>query len=153
MKPGSSVFFHTSYVVRDLEAAQQELSASLGLSFTPVQQLQMDVSDWRGRFTFPNCFVMSLDPDHRVELIPARRGTVFESDEQLAFHHIAYWVDDLGAEVERLTGEGLELEMWGNGEAVGPSAFVFLRYRNGMRLELVDSALRAGFEQILAGSP
>jgi hypothetical protein len=145
-------YFHTAYVARDLAAAQQELSASLGLTFTPVIELTMDVSDWRGKFTFPNCMVMSLESSPRIELIPTRRGTVFESDLPLAFHHIAYWVDDLSGEVDRLTRDGLELELWGNGEGARLAEFAFLRQQNGMRLELVDCALRPGFEKILQPS-
>ena len=150
MTGAPGVFFHTSYVVADLKASQHELTETLGLEFTPVQELSMDVSDWRGPFGFPNCFVMSYDPNHPVELIPARRGTVFESEKSFAFHHIGYWVDDLQGEIDKLVAAGLELEMWGNGEGPGPSQFAFLRYRSGLRIELVDTALRAGFEHILA---
>jgi hypothetical protein len=146
----TGTFFHNAYVVGDLDGIQQELAASLGMSFTPVQQLQMDVSDWRGQFRFPNCFVMSLDPANPVELIPARRGTVFESSEPMAFHHTAYWSEDLRSEVEGLVAYGLELELWGNGPQEGVNDFAFLRHPSGLRLELVDSALRAGFEDVLA---
>jgi hypothetical protein len=146
------VYFHTSYVVADLLESQRELAETLGLEFTPVQELAMDVSDWRGKFAFPNCFIMSLDPGNRMELIPARRGTVFESEAPFAFHHIGYWVDNLLGEVDKLVEAGLELEVWGNGDPAGPSSCAFLRYRSGLRIELVDSVLRPGFEQLLAAN-
>jgi catechol 2,3-dioxygenase-like lactoylglutathione lyase family enzyme len=72
-----------------------------------------------------------------VEVPDGRRGGWLDDDRQLGIRHLAFYVDDVDAEAERLRAAGVALD----GEpmtATGDVRLAFFRDPDGTQLELLD---------------
>jgi catechol 2,3-dioxygenase-like lactoylglutathione lyase family enzyme len=141
--------FHTGLVVDDVERAIDDLSRALGLRFTAVQEHPM----WQWRPTGEQSLVLryaySLAPYPLVELIESQRGTFYERDSTAAtqLHHVGMWVDDLANAADRLARDGFALAAAGVDDAGNrPARVTFHESPHGLRVELCDVAMRAGFD-------
>jgi hypothetical protein len=146
--------FHTGVVVADIEAAMDDLSRALGLRWTAVQE--HDMRQWRpdGEQRLTLRFAYSLAPYPLVELIEARPGTFYEPvpDTTTQLHHVGMWVDDLEAASSALSRDGFHLVAAGvDDEGNRPARVTFHESAHGLRVELCDAAMRAGFDTWIAG--
>lgn len=150
--------FHTGFVVEDLESARDRLSEQLDVSWTPVEDRHLTLrgpdgtSDVRLRFTY------TTEGPHRIELLGAVPGTVWETagpqrHGTVAAHHIGIWCDDLIGRSEALAAAGAPLLVTYAGASDRPIGFAYHRLASGLLVELVDAARRPAFERWFAGGP
>lgn len=144
--------FKTGLLVLDLERAMADLGRWLGLAWTPIQQSPISLATARGREQVQLRFAYSRGGPPFLELIEAQPGGYYAAAQGAHLHHVGRWVDDLAAASEALAKQGLALEAAGV-DAAGraPAVFAFHRGEHGLRVELVDRAMRPGFEGWLAG--
>jgi hypothetical protein len=138
-----SPHYHVGIVVPDLAAARVDLSEQIGVAWGPI--LHLDVADYRdgsGRdLVLPTTMCYSLDAPH-LELIEEVPGSVWVCNEYSNLHHIGFWSDDLTADSADLTGSGCPLLLSGRAGDHVPVSFAYHRNGLGVRIEIVDSAMR-----------
>ncbi len=125
---------HVGVAVEDLDAALERYTAGLGLAVghretvaeQGVEAVLLDVGDGHVELLRP------LGPDTPVGRFLARRGP--------GLHHVAYGVDDIDAELERLRGAGLRLldERPRRGIRGSRVAFLHPRDAGGVLTEIVQ---------------
>ena len=148
-----SQYFVTGFVVPELEPAIADFTARLGVEFTPIQEadISFDFGDHIEHVT-PLRFVYSLGSAPHIELLESKPDGYYKLQDGGGYiRHIGAWADDLAAESAKLTAAGMPLEAAGIVDGVSPAGYVFHTDAHGLRIELVDSANREGFEAWLAG--
>ncbi len=142
-------FFHVGFVVPDLTAAQQEFSASHGLTWGSVMTVPMPVR-YGGEVSLREfSFVYSIEGPPHVELV-AIGGPPWTVGEGV--HHIGYWSEDLAADIQQLEGTGYSLVATGVDEGGALFGFAYLRGAGGLLVELVDVAVKPMLQAGLSAS-
>jgi len=125
---------HVAVVVRDLDVALRFYRDQLRLPLDVVLPIESDGV----RIAFLPVGESSIElvepmrPDTGVARFLDSRGE--------GFHHVCLEVDDLGAELDRLAGEGIELiDAAPRRGAEGPVAFVHPRSCHGVLVELIEA--------------
>ena len=129
--------FHVGIRVTDLEAAQQELTESLGLSWTVPATMPLKV--WapgagysRGELTISFSTVGPV----RIELLLGSPGSYWDASINGAgVHHIGVWVDDVTKVNTDLVGQGWTVELAGRSPAEGYGGFTYVRSPAGVLFE------------------
>ncbi|MEM9034974.1 MAG: VOC family protein [Actinomycetota bacterium] len=145
--------FHTGIRVPDLDAAMDELGESLGITWAaavsnPAQPVWTPEG---GSTTLPLRFVYSAEGPQHIELLEGPAGTIWDGREHPGVHHQGVWVDDVGAETERLVSMGWEVAAAGLPPEDGYGSFSYVVPPNGTIIELVTAAALPRFEQWWAG--
>ena len=144
--------FHVGVRVPDLEAAMAELTAGLG--FTWAQVVERDQALWtpeRGEHTVRLRFTYSCEGPQHVELLQGEKGSMWDGGDLPGVHHQGAWVDDVGAEIERLVAAGWTLEASGRSPENGYGPMAYVRSPGGFLLEPVATAVRPRFDRWWAG--
>jgi hypothetical protein len=130
-------------VVRDIAAAQVELSGQLGVRWGPVLHLDaVEYRDGSGRdIVLPTTMCYSVDEPH-LELIQEVPGSLWVCNEHSNLHHIGYWCDDLTADGADLVGSGCPMQLCGRSGESAPVSFAYHGNDSGVRIELVDAGMR-----------
>ena len=146
--------FHVGIVVPDLPAGMEQLTAEIGVQWGPVVDMQAaELRDGEGQDrTLPLRICYSVDTPH-LELIEEVPGSVWECNEHSNLHHLGFWTDAMAGESGRLSGMGCPLLLAGRAGSVAPSQFAYHRSRLGLRLEVVDTALRQVMESSMFAPP
>ena len=136
--------YHVGIVVKDLAAAQAELSEQLGVTWGPVLRLdEVEYRDAAGNdIALPTAICYSVEAPH-LELIQELPGSVWVCNEHSNLHHLGFWSDDLAGDSERLAASGCPLELAGRAGTEAPVTFTYQRGRLGVRVEVVDASMRA----------
>ncbi len=140
--------YHVGIVVTDIEAASTRLSDLLGVTWGPVMRLDaVDYRDGSGTdVTLPTTMRYSTG-DPCLELILEVPGTVWVRNDASNLHHVGFWVDGLGDRSATLNGAGCPLQLCGRSGDQVPVSFAYHRDEElGIRVELVDSAMREGMQ-------
>jgi catechol 2,3-dioxygenase-like lactoylglutathione lyase family enzyme len=159
---GLGALWHVGIVVDDLDATARELGATLGHSFTSVQEQEVTVvlGDRSAASAAPDPCVLETarvrwaatsgeSPDW--ELIQAGSGIwSTERSRGQALHHLAYWSDDLEGDIARLRGQGYELEASGD-DVEGRIRFAYLIAPGGIRLELGARHTQQAWDEWVSG--
>jgi hypothetical protein len=142
--------YHVGVIVPDIDKGMAEYSASMGLTWCALQDLQLPVlingepGTVRCRFTY------SHQGTTYVELVEENPDTIWRVGDGL--HHMGRWTGDLQGEMDQLEAAGLPVAMSGRSESSGkPSAFSYHRLSGGGYLELVDIRMKPAFERWMAG--
>lgn len=144
--------FKTGLLVADLERAMRDLSRWLGVAWRPVQQAPLALETPQGREEVELRFTYTTSGPPYLELLEAQPRGYYALAQGEQLHHVGRWVGDLAAASAELVRQGLPLEAAGVGpDGAVPSLFAFHRGAHGVRVELVDSAMRANFEGWLEG--
>ena len=135
--------YHVGIVVADIASARATMSEQLGVTWGPVMHFDsVDYRDGDGRdLGLPTTMCYSVDAPH-LELIEEVPGSIWVRNEHSNLHHIGFWSDDLAAEGAALTGNGCPLQLCGRSGDQAPVSFAYHRNDLGVRVELVDAALR-----------
>jgi len=146
--------YHVGIVVADLEAAKVEMTDLLGVTWGPVlDSAELELRDGAGRdLVLPNRFCYSVE-DPRIELMQEVPGSVWECNEHSNVHHIGFWSDDLPGDSARLAGAGCPLQVCGRAGDSVPINFAYHRNELGVRIEVIDAALRPTMESFLFRPP
>jgi hypothetical protein len=152
----SSSFFHVGIVVPRLEAALEHLTTTLGVSWMPIIETEVPVSigDTGVDGHVSLRFAYSVEDPH-FEVIEEAPGSVwvcnsgspgvFTTGSNL--HHIGFWADDLPTDSRRLQASMCPVEIAGfTDSSARPALYTYHADLLGVRIELVDGALRAGME-------
>lgn len=99
--------WHIGFAVPSLEQGMKQFGDVFGLCWRPVRVRRLTLVDAAGRPHEAECQVaFSAGASFAVEVWQAIPGTPLAVPESGGVHHIGYWVDNLAAEAERLTGLG-----------------------------------------------
>jgi glyoxalase/bleomycin resistance protein/dioxygenase superfamily protein len=141
--PSLLPYYHVGIVVPDIAAAKAELSGQLGVRWGPI--LHLDSADYRdgtgADIVLPTTMCYSVDAPH-LELMQEVPGSVWACNEFSNLHHIGFWSDDLGGDGAELAGSGCPMQMCGRAGADAPVSFAYHRSDLGVRIEIVDRAMR-----------
>jgi catechol 2,3-dioxygenase-like lactoylglutathione lyase family enzyme len=146
--------YHVGIVVPDIEAAKSQLTDLLGITWGPVLHVDAyDVRDGdRTDLVFPNTLCYSTEPPH-LELVQEVPGSVWECNEHSNLHHIGVWTDALPADSARYTELRCPLQLCGHDGDSAPIQFAYHRDPLGVRIELVDVAMKPMMEEFMFTSP
>ena len=146
--------YHVGIVVPDIEAAKSHLTDLLGITWGPVLHVDAyDVRDGDGTdLVFPNTLCYSTEPPH-LELVQEVPGSVWECNEHSNLHHIGVWTDALPADSARYTELRCPLQLCGHDGDSAPIQFAYHRDPLGVRIELVDAAMKPMMEEFMFTSP
>ena len=135
--------YHVGIVVPDIMEARTTFSEQLGVRWGPVLHLDaVEYRDGDGQdVVLPTTMCYSVDAPH-LELVQELPGSIWVRNEHSNLHHIGFWSDDLAADGSELTGAGCPLQLCGRSADDTPVSFAYHRNDLGVRIELVDAALR-----------
>ena len=128
------------------------LGDSLGLTWAQVQE--RDQALWtpdQGQHTVRLRFTYSCEGPQHVELLQGATGSMWDAADSPGVHHQGVWVDDVGAEVERLVAAGWSLEAAQQSPEAGYGVMAYVRSPGGVLLEPVAAAVRPRFDRWWAG--
>jgi hypothetical protein len=146
--------YHVGIVVPDVEAAMAHFSDLLGITWGPVVETDgLPVRDGDGdELVVPNTLCYSVEPPH-VELVQEVPGSVWECNEHSNLHHIGVWTDALPADSASYTDLRCPLQLCGRDDDGAPVQFAYHRDPLGVRIELVDVALKPMMEEFMFRAP
>jgi hypothetical protein len=146
--------YHVGIVVPDLAAAQVRLHELLGVEWGPVMHLDaLELRDGDGQpIELPNTLCYSTAPPH-LELIEEVPGSVWSCNEHSNLHHIGFWSGALVADSQSLSAAACPLQLCGRGPTAEPVSFAYHRDPLGIRIEVVDEAIRPTMEGWLFQPP
>ena len=146
-------YFHVGIVVPDLGRAQEYYADLLGLEWGPVLATDVEVRLGDGdEHVFPNQIVYSAGPPY-IELIQETPGSPWVCNEHSNLHHIGFFAEAFEPEADRLVAASCPLEMYGGHGDGPPAGFTYHRDPWGVRLELVDAAIRPMMEEVVFRTP
>lgn len=150
--------FHTGFVVRDIDAGIAELTAVFGATWTDVEEREMRLRGPEGPLRPTLRFAYTREGPHRLELLEAVPGTLWEAPPEgvggtLAAHHIGVWCDDVAGTSRQLISSGSPRLATYDGEGEDAVGFAYHRLATGALIELVDSSRRPAFDRWFAGGP
>lgn len=133
--------WHTGIVVDDLDAAQEEIGAQLGVTWRQgggEVSLQSD----GGARTVRTAYALSREGPHHVELCQAVEGTLWTAAPPGHAHHLGYWTDDVDAASASLSAEGMALVGSVSFREGAPPVCAYHRAANGLLVEVVATKMR-----------
>jgi len=151
--------YHVGIVVPDIEVAQAHLADLLGITWGPV--LHVDTYDVRAfdgngddgnDLVVPNTLCYSTEPPH-LELVLEVPGSVWECNEHSNLHHIGVWTDALPADSATYSELRCPLQLCGHDGDTAPIQFAYHRDPLGVRIELVDVAMKPMMEEFMFKAP
>jgi hypothetical protein len=147
---GLSEMFHVGIVVQDVQAARARLSELLGVAWGPViDTAALELRDVEGHdIVMPNRICYSTAPPY-LELVQEVPGSPWVCNEHSNLHHIGFFSTAVTADSGGLTRAMCPLEIAGRAGDLAPAGFAYHRDPLGVRIELVDAAMRQLMEEHL----
>ena len=146
--------YHVGIVVPDVEAAKAHFTDLLGITWGPVVETEgfpVREGDGTDRIV-PNTLCYSTEPPY-LELVQELPGTVWECNEHSNLHHIGVWVDALPADSATYTELRCPLQLCGRDDDGALVQFAYHRDPLGVRIELVDIAMKPMMEEFMFKAP
>ena len=146
--------YHVGIVVPDVEAAMAHFTDLLGITWGPVVETEafpVREGDGTERIV-PNTLCYSTEPPY-LELVQEVPGTVWECNEHSNLHHIGVWVDALPADSATYTELRCPLQLCGRDDDGALVQFAYHRDPLGVRIELVDLAMKPMMEEFMFRAP
>jgi hypothetical protein len=151
--------YHVGIVVPDIGVAQEHLGELLGITWGPVVHVDaFDVKafDREGAdgndLVVPNTLCYSTEAPH-IELVEEVPGTVWECNEHSNLHHIGVWTDALPADSATYSELRCPLQLCGRDADGALQQFAYHRDPLGVRIELVDAAMKPLMEEFMFRPP
>jgi hypothetical protein len=153
MRMNIGEYFHVGIIVPDLGAARARLGELLGTEWGPIVETDVDVRDGAGReLVLPNRVCFSTRSPY-IELIQETPGSPWVCNPHSNLHHIGFFSRALAAESDRLRAARCPLEIMGGHGKGPPGGWAYHRDALGVRIEVVDDAMRPTMEQMLMRPP
>lgn len=128
-------FYHLCFVVRDVRRATEDLTRTVGVTWSPIREGQL--GSWEYQIVF------SVEGPPFFEVIQGPAGSPWDASAGSRFDHIGYWSADVRSDKDRLAARGAPIEF--DSCPYGRS-FTYHRLESlGTRIELVDKAVQEGF--------
>jgi hypothetical protein len=135
-----NTFYHLCFVVQDIGQATDDLTRTLGVTWSPVRAGTL--GDWDYSIVF------SIEGPPFFEVIQGPAGSPWDATDGSRFDHIGYWSKDVMTDKQRLAARGAPIEF--DSCPYGRS-FTYHRLDSiGARIELVDLAVQPGFRNTWA---
>jgi catechol 2,3-dioxygenase-like lactoylglutathione lyase family enzyme len=129
--------FHMGIRVANLAAAQEELSDSIGVSWTDPATIPMKA--WApdtGYQEYDLTISFTREGPVHIELLYGSPGSYYDVSEGGAgLHHIGVWVDDVTKVNQDLVSKGYVVELAGDTPEKGYGAFTYVRSPGGVLFE------------------
>ena len=100
----------------------------------------------------PNTLCYSVEPPH-IELVLEVPGSVWECNEHSNLHHIGVWTDALPADSATYSELRCPLQLCGRDAEGALQQFAYHRDPLGVRIELVDAAMKPLMEEFMFKPP
>jgi catechol 2,3-dioxygenase-like lactoylglutathione lyase family enzyme len=151
--------YHVGIVVPDIETAKAHLGELLGITWGPV--VHVDAFDVRAfdregadgnDLVVPNTLCYSTEAPH-IELVQEVPGTVWECNEHSNLHHLGVWTDALPADSSTYSELRCPLQLCGRDADGALQQFAYHRDPLGVRIELVDIAMKPLMEEFMFKAP
>jgi Glyoxalase/Bleomycin resistance protein/Dioxygenase superfamily len=151
--------YHVGIVVPDIETAKAHLGELLGITWGPV--VHVDAFDVRAfdregadgnDLVVPNTLCYSTEAPH-IELVQEVPGTVWECNEHSNLHHVGVWTDALPADSSTYSELRCPLQLCGRDADGALQQFAYHRDPLGVRIELVDIAMKPLMEEFMFKAP
>jgi lactoylglutathione lyase len=147
--------FHMGIRVADLEAAQRELTSSLGVHWTSPARMPMKAwAPGHGCRRSELTISFSVEGPVHIELLHGSPGSYWDtSNGGAGLHHIGVWVEDVTRANEELVRQGWAVELAGKAPEEGYGAFSYVRSPAGVLFEpeSCQAGARERFERWYAG--
>lgn len=141
-------FWHVGIACHSLEAAMSDVGNAFGLRWTPVASDTLPglhtpdgPANWSARR------VQSIGGLVPFELLQGSPGSTWDTpaSEPVLTHHLAYWSEDVGADVLALEKEGWSVEIDMLDDDGNPVTFAYMTRPGDIRVELVDVSRRPAY--------
>ncbi|MGH9245424.1 MAG: VOC family protein [Acidimicrobiales bacterium] len=147
---GAGETYHAGVIVPDIEAAMQQYTSALGLTWCTLIDRDLPVIIAGGPETVRSRFTYSREGTTHLELVEENKETIWRVGDGL--HHAGRWTEDLPNDMARLEAAGLPCAMSGRSTRSGrPSAFSYHSLPSGGYLELVEIRMQPAFDRWMAG--
>jgi hypothetical protein len=135
--------YHTGIVVDDVDAAKEEYSDLMGVTWGPEGEADVPVWMPEGARMMSFRYAYTSQGPHRLELVRPTPGTIWTVSGVGQAHHLGYWCDDVPAVSAELSRRGLTLRAKiGVDDPDADADFVMHQARSGVYIELVASSNR-----------
>lgn len=144
--------FHVGVLVPDIEAAMAEMARSHGVTWASVQDRPMNI--WlpdQGEVTYQLALTYSCEGPVHIELMQGEEGSPWHTANHRGPHHFGVWVDDVGAETDRLVADGWTIELAAAPPDQRYGRFTYLRSPAGVLVEPLNRSSKPRFEAWWAG--
>ncbi len=143
-------FYHVGIIVDDFDAALELYSKQLGLTWSPLIQVPLQIWTKQSGLTEFVSHAVYSQQQPCIEIVKSVPGTVWQAIPGRPLHHMGYWVDDLDAVSAHLESEGSTKVAcaMSEGKMFG---FAYHEMSDGTYLELVDRTSFADWPAFLAG--
>jgi hypothetical protein len=128
MAPSPHDLYHTGLVVRDLDRAMVELTASTGVTWREPGGATVNVWTPTGERDVDFRAVFSQEGPHLLELVQHVDGTIWESTGDGRVHHLGYWAEDLDAVDDELQQAGFARVV---ASRMGGASFAWMYHQKG----------------------
>lgn len=144
MKP----IFQVGFVVADIDAAMEELQKAQDVRWGKVVERQF--KHWKFKRVF------SLDGPPYIELVQGPPGSPWDASKGSRIDHLQWWTEDMASDTKRMEAAGVTIDTDGVRDSPitqpdGSKKPGIFRYFNapasGMRIELIDSSVRANHRE------
>jgi hypothetical protein len=137
--------YHLGVTTCALAAGTACLGELFGVSWTAAATVPgRPLATPRGTVDWSCRRVHSLGTGLQLEVLEGSPGSTWATLAVAQLHHLAYWSDDLGADVAALIAAGWALEVT-FADGPGPSGFAYLSKAGSTRIELVDRSGRNAY--------
>lgn len=142
--------YHVGIVVPDLEIGLARLTELIGATWGPTVEVDaLAIRDASGNdLEVPNRLCYSTSSPY-LELIEEVAGTVWECNEYSNLHHLGFWSESLTGDSTHFSTSACPLQICGRDGSVAPTTFAYHRDPLGVRIELVDVAMKEIMEDSL----
>ncbi|MBB3665620.1 catechol 2,3-dioxygenase-like lactoylglutathione lyase family enzyme [Prauserella sediminis] len=129
--------FHLGIRVVDLEAAQEELTRTLGVGWTVPFSHSMEVWWPDGGMRAADLTIsFSQEGPVHIELLQGSPGSFWDTEIGGAgLHHVGVWVEDVTAVNTELVAKGWQVELAGAAPEDGYGGFTYIRSPSGVLYE------------------
>lgn len=142
-----SRLFHIGIVVEDLDQAMDELGSAFGYTWSSIREASFDLTTASGPAAGSARIVFARPGPPWLEVIQAPAESIWGAADGAHLHHLAYWVQDLQAESDRLASMGFAFELGQKDEEGRLSGFCYHLNPHGSRVELVADRARDAMER------
>jgi hypothetical protein len=132
-------FFHVGFVVPDLDVAMNEFGDVLGVEWRPILQAPLQLLGPDGVAHVEVRSVYTTGGPPAIELFESVPRTALAGSDQVSFHHIGLWADDLGQASRDLDAKGWMREGTVANAENEPSRFTMQRSPHGFYVELLET--------------
>jgi Glyoxalase/Bleomycin resistance protein/Dioxygenase superfamily len=148
-------YYHVGILVADLDEAMERFSQKLGLTFAPVNDMEIDAEDDNGSFKQKMKATYSVQGPPHIELLEATGDGIFSLKNGEGVHHLGLWCPVWNEYHEQGEHRCLPVAMKIN---LIPGADPTMWLSNpadlhGTRLEFVSEPMKPGLEAWINGNP